>query len=238
MVEVWDSGLGTAQENMDRDKKILETLTSPLLHHYDWQGPCATYGYFLKPEKVLNLERAQALQFSLGRRPTGGGVIFHLTDLAFSLFLPADHPQFSVNTLENYRFVNEMVIEAVGGFSPHLQGGELLKEEVSPLHPSCACFCMAKPTKYDVMVGGKKVGGAAQRRTKKGFLHQGTLALAPLPLDQIAQILPEGSPVREGMFQTTLTLVDEELTPAQLHSLRQELRQVLSKVVKERFASF
>jgi lipoate-protein ligase A len=36
---------------------------------------------------------------------------------------------------------------------------------------------MAKPTKYDVMWEGKKVGGGAQRRTKYGFLHQGTISL-------------------------------------------------------------
>jgi lipoate-protein ligase A len=36
---------------------------------------------------------------------------------------------------------------------------------------------MARPTKYDVMLQGRKIAGAAQRKTKAGFLHQGTIAL-------------------------------------------------------------
>ena len=39
-------------------------------------------------------------------------------------------------------------------------------------------FCMAKPTIYDVVYQGRKIAGAAQRRRKNGYLHQGTISLA------------------------------------------------------------
>ena len=57
---------------------------------------------------------------------------------------------------------------------------------------------MAKPTQYDLMVEGKKVGGAAQRRTKNGFLHQATIALA-LPPISLLQAVVKNSAVIEAM---------------------------------------
>ena len=41
---------------------------------------------------------------------------------------------------------------------------------------------MAKPTPFDLVIEGKKVGGAAQRRTRKGLLHQGSLSVCPPPI--------------------------------------------------------
>ena len=35
--------------------------------------------------------------------------------------------------------------------------------------------CFANPVSADVMVNGQKVAGAAQRRTRSGLLHQGSI---------------------------------------------------------------
>src|SRR5262249_34411803 len=122
-------------------------------------------------------------QLNLARRPTGGGIIFHHCDLSFSVLIPASHPGFSLNTLDNYAFVNAAVIEAVKKFLGSNSDPKLLKDESTPLDEYTRHFCMANPTKYDVMINGCKVGGGAQRRTKKCLLHQGTIALS-IPTDE------------------------------------------------------
>ena len=48
---------------------------------------------------------------------------------------------------------------------------------------------MARPTIYDVVYNGLKIAGAAQRRTKKGYLHQGTISLASPDLGLLNEIL-------------------------------------------------
>lgn len=167
----------SAQLNMDSDYARLMSLTahsSPFLRFYQWEKPSFTYGYFTVPDKWLELEKLEEAGFDSGRRPTGGGVLFHTHDLAFSLLIPQGHPLLSENTLANYHLVNSLVQTSLK--NKYALDSTLLKPQ-----QGSSSFCMAEPTVYDVMIGNKKVGGAAQRRTKTGLLHQGTLCLT-LPI--------------------------------------------------------
>ena len=50
--EVIDTGVSSAEQNMQRDAHLLESalrFSRPVLHLYEWEGRCATYGYFLDP---------------------------------------------------------------------------------------------------------------------------------------------------------------------------------------------
>ncbi len=172
MLEILDTGISTAEENMRFDEKLLENLAAegnPILHLYSWARPSATYGYFIRPENHLDLKKAANHHLDLARRPTGGGIVFHIWDLAFSFLMPASCPQFSTGTLQNYQFVNKAVLEAVQerfSLTP-----ELISEDAPSLGPDCKNFCMAKPTQYDVVYKGMKIAGAAQRKRKQGYLH-------------------------------------------------------------------
>lgn len=174
MQPLWEiSSPASAQENMDEDLRRLLHLQAgdpPFLRFYQWKTPSLTYGYFTKPEEGIDVEKALKAGFDMGRRPTGGGVLFHTHDLAFSVLIPKDHPLLTSNTLHNYLLINEMVKNAVSMSLP-CEASLLVQCQKN------SSFCMAQPTIYDVMVGDKKVGGAAQRRTKTGLLHQGTLCL-------------------------------------------------------------
>jgi lipoate-protein ligase A len=43
--------------------------------------------------------------------------------------------------------------------------------------------CFANPVRADVLVDGRKVAGAAQRRTRAGLLHQGSIQQVDLGAD-------------------------------------------------------
>ena len=64
---------------------------------------------------------------------------------------------------------------------------------------------MAEPTIYDVMAGGKKVGGAAQRRGKQGLLHQGTIALS-VPSEATLKAFIKDSAIVDKIISTTYPL--------------------------------
>lgn len=162
---------------MDQDFERLVHLPSnspPILHFYNWSVPSITFGYFTNPYSYLDEEELIKSNLHLAKRPTGGGIMFHLYDLAFSVLIPTSHPAYSTNTLANYIFINQKVLEALKQFMQH--------KNFTLFHPSDCCqsnaaFCMAKPTIYDLFLDGFKVGGAAQRRMKQGFLHQGSICL-------------------------------------------------------------
>lgn len=235
--KVVDTGVGTATENMECDRKLLErigTLERPLLHLYDWQGDCATYGHFISPEELLQLDGVARRGLSLAKRPTGGGIIFHVWDLAFSALVPATWWEFSLNTLENYALINRKVIHAVERFQGRQLTAQLLPAEPTPLDADSKHFCMAKPTKYDVVtLDGRKIGGAAQRRTKEGFLHQATISIVAPPTDYLDEVLKPQTRVIEAMRHNSFTLIKGRWTESDLAQARSELKRLLIEAFVE-----
>ena len=225
-----------AAEIMRCDAQFLETIDergTPLLHHYQWEFDSATYGYFVDPFQFLDKAAVTAKGVALARRPTGGGIMFHMTDLAFSLLVPAGHPVYSRDTMANYACVNKMVIVALRKFLGGDRQLQLLSGEPLPLDTACRYFCMAKPTRYDVLIDGAKVGGAAQRRTRYGFLHQGSLSVAAVPDELLSALLLPGTRVAEAMGQHGYTLLGPGWTPQQLDAARRELRDLLEVAFRE-----
>ena len=218
----------TAASNMEYDAKLLRELVpsaAPILHLYDWTRPSLTYGFFAHPEKLLNLKSIEKHGFDLARRPTGGGVVFHVWDLAFSVLIPSGSHLYSQNTLDNYEFINQVVFTVVQNFIGKSTLMSLTLHDSMMKNPQQAFFCMARPTKYDLVVGNKKIAGAAQRKMKQGFLHQGTIALQFPDLNMLDELLPSED-VREAMRQTTFPLLGENDS---IEEGRGQLRELLKQ---------
>ena len=231
--DIVDTGLAGAEFLMEKDRQLLEGLSSqerPLLHLYQFAGCSATYGHFVRPGDLFSLEAVAKQNLDLAKRPTGGGVIFHLWDLAFSVLIPASSPLFSQNTLENYATVNRFVLLAVEEFLQK-EGLELTPQDGEILGPGCAHFCMAKPTRYDVLFEGKKVAGAAQRKTKHGLLHQGSISLLMPSKEYISSVLQPGLSVLDGMLAYTFPILGKEASLSDLEEGRKQIKQLLSKYI-------
>lgn len=230
------SGVGDAQDNMDEDARLLSEMAGavdPIIHLYRWKGHSATYGIFVDPFSLLNRQAVELYGLSLGKRPTGGGVTFHQWDLAFSVLVPASHGAYSINTLDNYAFVNQAVVRTVRQFKAKFP--RLLQEESLDVSSVIKQFCMAKPTRYDVIDQGRKIGGAAQRRTRYGFLHQGSIFLVPPDMDQLAALLSEFPEVCDAMKQNSHYLQSDFIEGAQLDTLRDEVEAVLVEELQKSF---
>ncbi len=106
---------------------------------------------------------------------------------------------------------------------------ELLPKEPMPLDEHCRSFCMAKPTKYDVMIQGKKVGGAAQRKTRHGFLHQGSISIGFLSEEFLREMLAPETKVMEGMKQNSFALLGDTWGESELEEARVALKELLKR---------
>ncbi len=231
MLQVLDTGSHSAQENMVLDEKLLLEMdmnAEPILHLYQWDGPSATYGYFIDPSKHLDLNKIRQHRIAIARRPTGGGIVFHIWDLAFSFLLPSAHPRFSSNTLDNYRFVNESVQEVMKEFL-HLPGPlEIIPQSVSSVAEEADSFCMARPTIYDVVYQGHKIAGAAQRRRKNGYLHQGTISLALPQMSLLSEILLSQKKVLQAMMAYSFAPLGRYWDAHVLRTMREEIQKRLA----------
>lgn len=230
-MQILDTGIQSAEFNMRFDEKLLEELKNPTLHLYQWARPSATFGYFIRPENHLDLKKAAYHNLDLARRPTGGGIVFHIWDLAFSFLLPSSHPSFSENTLENYRFVNNAVLAAVRSFLSLQEPLELIAANAPSLGPDCQNFCMAKPTQYDVVYQGMKIAGAAQRKRKQGYLHQGTIALGRPDFSLLNDVLLSKSDVLAAMMSYSFAPL-ERVDPAARSKLEKLLADKLNEALE------
>lgn len=224
---VWkiiDTGPNTAFENMEIDRKLLHDLKSdsePILHFYDWISESATFGHFIDPTLYLKPD-----SLSLAKRPTGGGILFHLWDFTYSVLIPAQYPAYSQNTLENYAWIHQQVAEAIiqwTGIFP-----TLLQNDPHPSDPSFRNFCMAKPTQYDIMIGERKLAGGAQRRTRQGFLHQGSISFVVPELQILNKVFAPESPITQAIMNTSCSLIED---PALLLEAKRDFQQTLSHVL-------
>lgn len=205
--DVIDSGRLPPADVMAKDADLLQQLDPnglPILHLYEWEGDSLTYGYFTKPEDYLHVPELTACGIRMARRPTGGGIIFHLADLAFSVLIPVNHPGFSLNTLENYAYINRIVSRAID----KLTGNRVYPLLQEGCGGDCSNFCMSQPTQYDLIVNGRKVGGAAQRKTKRGYLHQGSISLTLPPQDVLRGVLKDEG-VLEQMEKNSYPLLGD-----------------------------
>ena len=234
-----DTGVNSAEKNMQIDEIFLEDLRDeglPILHFYDWEDRSATFGHFIDIKKFIDEKRAIKENVFFAKRPTGGGVIFHIWDFAFSFLMPKNCSKYSKNVLENYRFVNDFVKKAIENFLKNSKNSyTLTPDDFYAKEKSCNFFCMAKPTKYDVIINGRKVAGAAQRNKKNGYLHQGSISLFAPDLKLLDKIFLKGikTGLIEAMTQNSFHLVGEKPSKTDVFSAKEELKILLQASLKE-----
>jgi lipoate-protein ligase A len=190
-------GPGGAQYNMDRDVALFEQ-GEPAIRFYTWEERSFSIGYFQSFDEVRQELLPSDQQCPMVKRITGGGVVEHGADLTFSIILPHPEEWGMGSTRESYFKINLLIQETLGciPFSPlpsRERCGEssessivkgksvsiLFDQEFKPtLHERKNYFCFKKPTIYDLMVNGVKIGGGAQRRRDGKLLHQGSLRVS------------------------------------------------------------
>lgn len=175
----------SAALNMAVDEALLENASAPLLRFYRWRRPSISFGYFGHYAEVAN----QSSHREIVRRWTGGGIVPHGADLTYSVIIPATDPFFAQSSLDIYAEIHDSIRLALeaNGVEANLAGSAA---------PKVSEACFANAVRADVLSEGRKIAGAAHRRTRAGLLHQGSIQRSDLPgrfRDDLARILCERS---------------------------------------------
>ena len=161
------TGIGLASWNMALDEALLEQASAiggPILRLYGWVEPAATFGYSQRYRDVAEWTPLRPLI----RRPTGGGLVPHDADWTYSLVFPPEHPWYSLRAEESYRRVHDWITASFRALQVQAELSECCDKPLVG-----RCFVGAE--KFDVLAGGKKIAGAAQKRNKLGLLVQGSI---------------------------------------------------------------
>jgi len=154
----------SAALNMAVDEALLETATVPALRFYRWRRPALSFGYFGAYAEVAS----QRDHREIVRRWTGGGIVPHGDDLTYSVIIPAANALFTRPSLEIYSALHQAITIALRHYG-------IDASLASAAAPKLSEECFANPVRADVLSGGRKIAGAAHRRSRAGLLHQGSV---------------------------------------------------------------
>jgi lipoate-protein ligase A len=173
-----DDAARSAAMNMAIDEALLEGITVPAVRFYRWQSPALSFGYFGRFADVAKYQGNR----DLVRRWTGGGIVFHGEDLTYSILIPANDAAFVVASISVYEKIHCTLCAALAetGQRAVVAGGDPGRFSASVAARRAAISnagynCFTTPVRADVMINGRKIAGAAQRRTRRGLLHQGSI---------------------------------------------------------------
>ena len=161
----------SAKENMATDDALLssyEENSDAIFRLYSWENSF-TIGV---SQKFENYPITSEYNGNYAKRITGGGVLFHGHDLSYSLVIPTKLLE-GLNIKESYekictfllRFYKKLGLDAQ--YVKDYEGIELSKNE----------YCQVGFEAYDILINGKKIGGNAQRRTKKAIFQHGSIPI-------------------------------------------------------------
>ncbi|MFH1380084.1 MAG: hypothetical protein ABII23_07385 [bacterium] len=167
---------GEAQDNMDRDEQLL-LQCDPVIRFYSWKEKSFSIGYFQSIVEVRKCLPRDEKLCPIVKRITGGGAVKHGNDLTFSIVLPDPAQRGFGDVRQSYYIINDMIASVIKELDEKKEI-EFYQDDFKPIFGERKnYFCFDKPTRFDLMYQGQKIGGGAQRRPKGKFLHQGSLKI-------------------------------------------------------------
>lgn len=167
-----------AFENMAIDEALLAGAdagtTPPTLRLYGWDPPAVSLGYFQDFAKEVNEAGCQALGLDIVRRPTGGKAVLHDREITYSVVASRGNPLFPDSVIETYKVISSCLAAALASLGISAVAEPEYKRRGQD---GLEAFCFSEPSRFELLVAGKKICGSAQVRTKKAFLQHGSLLL-------------------------------------------------------------
>ncbi|RJO65237.1 MAG: lipoate--protein ligase family protein [Candidatus Omnitrophota bacterium] len=173
------SGPADAYTNMAVDEAIFfaycEKKAIPTLRLYTWDPPALSLGCAQDPFEELDLKKCVRANIDVVRRISGGGIIFHDQELTYSASCNKEDIQAFGSIADSFKSFCAFLLSMYRtlGLCPVFANEAVPR--LSLQRPSV--FCFSSCAKYDILIGGKKIGGNAQRRKKDFIFQHGSIPL-------------------------------------------------------------
>ncbi|MDP2830876.1 MAG: lipoate--protein ligase family protein [Candidatus Omnitrophota bacterium] len=170
------SGACSAAGNMALDAEIFQGYLEDgvgVLRLYRWQSPAFTYGFSQEPKNQLDLAACAADGVGVVKRITGGGTLFHDDEITYSFVCSKTNAGEPEGVFVDYRNLCAFLMR----FYESLGLSPAFALEAAGFKDRCAPheLCSAAYEKYDIVIGGRKIGGNAQKRNRQVIFQHGSI---------------------------------------------------------------
>jgi lipoate-protein ligase A len=201
-----------AAENMAVDEAVFRVVirkkAPPTLRFYGWRVPALSIGCFQDYEKEVDGEACRKFGVEIVRRPTGGKAVLHERELTYAVIAGADSSLFPPDILKTYRAISGCIARglAIIGIRAEMEADGRPAPD-GTLRSSC----FSSLSRYELLVGGRKICGSAQMRSHRAFLQHGSLLTAFDPFRTCAVMLPHRDRERDAdLLRNAITSVGEQ----------------------------
>jgi len=153
------------------DESLLKNFNEddlPILRLYRWDENSATIGISQDVEQYSYIIKNN----NIAKRITGGGILFHGHDISYSLVIPSSYLE-NLSIKKSYEYICGFILE----FYKNLGLKVSFVKDNKNIELSKSEYCQVGFEAYDILVNGKKIGGNAQRRTKKAVFQHGSIPI-------------------------------------------------------------
>ena len=227
-----------AAKNMAIDeavfRKNIRGESPPTLRFYGWRSPALSIGYFQDYRKEVDDEACRKFGVEVVRRPTGGKAVLHERELTYAVVAGADTGFFPPDILKTYLVIGRCLAEGLAGVGIR---AEMKEDGRRPPDGALQSACFSFPSRYELLVGDRKICGSAQMRSQGAFLQHGSLLTAFDPLRTCEVMLPHRRLEKEAdLLRNAVTSVGEQAGPAlDEEGLRRALREGFERTLGIRF---
>jgi lipoate-protein ligase A len=167
-------------DNMAIDADLLRNVEessepTTFVRLYRWRRPTISLGRNQKVAAAVDESFCAENGIDVVHRPTGGRAVLHDDELTYAV-ASNDSVCFGDTIYANYKSVSEALC---AGFN-RLGVPAILAPETRKASPDTEMDlpCFISPSRYELMVEGRKIVGSAQRRLRRGFLQHGSMPIA------------------------------------------------------------
>jgi lipoate-protein ligase A len=209
-MEAWrflNTGPADGATNMAVDEALLLGLnrgeSPPTVRVYSWDPPTVSTGYSQNLARELDLPACARKGFGIVRRPTGGRAVLHAGELTYAVLGPSGRAPLGTTILETYRAIADALLAAleVLGVRADL---ERVGTGPSGRGRGVSAPCFMSSGRFEVVVGGRKLVGSAQRRVGRGVLQHGSLLIDGTHADIADVIALDGKAARVRLKELLL----------------------------------
>jgi lipoate-protein ligase A len=181
-IHLLDAGTDGPAWNMALDDALLQArnrgeIEGTWIRLFGWDPPAVTLGRLQELESELDVDRLARDGVQVVRRSTGGKAVFHADELTYSVVGGPEDPIWGTTLHETYRAITALI---AGGLERLGVATELAPRRPDPVAGAAdelraACFAVAYG--HELVHGGRKICGSAQRRLVRAFLQHGSLLI-------------------------------------------------------------
>ena len=158
-------------EQMACDEVMCETMPEKyILRFFNWKKPGITFGFAQRYKNIIETLNERQKSFDITRRPTGGGLVIHETDITFSFIFYSPE---EFNPKKTYDIIHSAIFEEYRENGINIDIANVSNSNYNINNPIMECF--KKPVDMDLLYNGKKVLGGALRKFSDYMLYQASL---------------------------------------------------------------